>query len=178
MKLVLRLFAVLALAAPLSALLAAVSTAQTFTLSEEDPPASCPLGSAVSSIGCSGDFCDNVTITCRPLTARTGRTFWTNWFEADGKNSGACTDPQYGTSPPRDAVMSGIACRGGNCDDISLHCTVIPGGFVSHGACRTVSLSDENRPHYLADGSVIAMIACSGRHCDNKRVTICPFNLP
>lgn len=105
-------------------------------------------------------------------------TFWTNWFESGSRISGACTDPALGTSPPRDAFVSGIACRGDNCDDIALHCTAAYGGTIDRANCTDISLSDEDQMHSLPEGTAIAMIECSGTHCDNKQITICPYNMP
>lgn len=157
-------------------LLPATAFAQSFTLSEEDPPAACPTGTAVAGFQCSGDFCDNITITCRAIAGRAGATDWTEWVEADGQDTAWCSDPGLGITsgdgPIGDFVMTGLACRGDNCDDISLHCTRYP-VQIDRASCVTTRHSDENRGVGLPPGHVIAGIRCSGRHCDNKDITYC-----
>ncbi|WP_127556915.1 hypothetical protein [Nioella ostreopsis] len=160
-------------------LLPATAFAQSFTLSEEDPPAACPTGTAVAGFQCSGDFCDNITITCRAIAGRAGVTDWTEWVEADGQDTAWCSNPGLGITsgdgPIGDFVMTGLACRGDNCDDISLQCTRFP-VQIDRATCITTRHSDENRGVGLPPGHVIAGIRCSGRHCDNKDITYCGTN--
>jgi hypothetical protein len=162
--------------AALLLILPLAAQAQSFTLSEEDPPRTCAPGSIVASLGCSGDFCDNISLTCRPQPGRTARMFWTNWVESGGQALAACAeiDPDTDLLPPLDGFLSGIACRGDYCDDISLHCTRFVGLMIDEPNCVTTRHSDENRGVGVAPGFAIAAIRCSGRHCDNKDVTICP----
>lgn len=152
--------------------------AQSFTVSEEDPPRTCPRGSIVTSFNCTGDFCDNISIICTRLDDfAVGHQHWTRWVESGGESLAFCAeiDPEIDLSPPVDGFMSGIACRGGNCDDISMHCTRFTGVMIDEPRCTTSRHSDENRALGIPPGFAIAAIRCSGRHCDNKDITFCPI---
>jgi hypothetical protein len=94
-------------------------------ISDETPPAVCDPGSFVQSLTCTGERCDNVSITCqsRPGTAL-GRGMWTKWFSEEQGGRGSC---------PAKHFVAGLACQKGWCDNVSLYCVEIPG--ASAGAC-------------------------------------------
>lgn len=151
-------------------LLAPAAMAQSLTVSEEDPPTTCARGSVVSTFTCTGRFCDNITITCRPVAAPVANTFWTNWVESGGNTTASCIAGD-GTGS---AYMSGIACRGDFCDDISLHCTRFVGlGSVS--CLPPTPHTDGQVGVAAAIGSGIGIVTCSGLHCDDKTISICPM---
>lgn len=140
-------------------------------VSEEDPPTICPNNYAVRGFHCMGDYCDNVAINCRPLVgAPFGESIWTPYFSEEGSGPdkrGRCAGPQR--------WMTGVACSGSYCDNLSIRCTAFPG--TSPNACEWSSWYSEEQPRFNAPaGYFIKAIECDGSYCDNKRFRYCRRN--
>ena len=163
----------LPLLAALLTLSAAPAFAQSFTISEEDPPASCDNALIARSFLCEGDFCDNITFECQFLTSNTGRRQWTHWVESDGRARADCADPLNNGRAFPNTVMTGLACRGGNCDDVSVECTFLGDFERDDGNCFDITVSDGDSLLRLPFRTAIRALTCEGRHCDNVTVTLC-----
>lgn len=133
-------------------------------VSEEDPPITCDGGSLMSSIQCSGRYCDNIRAYCRPTGGTLGGSYWTTYFSEEGTSSRYCNANHW---------VTGISCTGRYCDNISLQCSYIGNktprycywtGWVSEEGGGTLSFGSG----YYARGA-----QCFGSYCDNKRFYVC-----
>ena len=141
---------------------------------------------------CSGGYCDNVRLYCDVLpfditvhsyvtsgffseeTDGVGTVTSQGWYRYDTDNSHVCN---YSGAA---GVMTGIRCRGGNCDDINIECatpyTYFDGAYepVELTDCEwTGYVSEENSPMYMPVGYFISGVQCQGSKCDNKRFYMC-----
>jgi hypothetical protein len=161
-------FATLALI--LTPIVAAASLGPT---SDEYPPVTCDPGSFVEKVTCSGQRCDNVSITCqaRPGVA-TGRAVWTGWFSEEGTGRGSC---------PAKHFVAGLACNKGWCDNVSLYCVEIPSAPAT-GACTdtrptgsgaqaTVSVLDNPNLDKAGQKFLASEMRCQGGWC--SKVSMC-----
>jgi hypothetical protein len=76
-----------------------------------------PTASAqfLSALHCSGNYCDNIRMEFirTPHLVFGGACFQGDWFSEEGRNYYDC---------PAGTWVGGLACRGNNCDDLSLYC--------------------------------------------------------
>ncbi len=136
--------------------------------SEEYAPIACGASNLVSSMKCTGSYCDNVAIYCRSATATFGDAYWTPYFTDGSANNQTCSSGYW---------MTGLVCRGSNCDDISIECTRVTNRTV--GTCRWAdrTFSEEFPNQYdLPSGWFARGLACTGSKCDNLRVYECSMN--
>jgi hypothetical protein len=139
--------------------------------SEEDPPRACPVGTALNGIRCTGGWCDNVDLKCVPVPSNTtasNRT-WTTYFseEVGGR---VC---QSQAVPPPNGYITGMECKGGWCDNISLECTAFNNiEFLDCHYTGYVSEEAGGELHF-PQGYLAAGARCSGARCDNMRFLIC-----
>jgi hypothetical protein len=143
-------------------------------VSEETPPAFCDPGAFISSIRCTGRYCDNVQITCtRFRDAMLGQGSWMPWV----------SEEQGRRECPPNHLIAGFACRGSYCDNISLYCVQVTN--MSAVNCRDSRFVSEENGGSLSffeggDGGGQMLFArsmrCSGRYCDNKSFNICEIN--
>jgi hypothetical protein len=138
--------------------------------SEEFPALNCPNGQAVRGIDCAGSFCDNIALYCAPTGWLLGAAEWLPYFSeegAGGEDEGRCVHD--------DAWMTGINCKGGFCDQISMHCTHMLGS--STGDCKWSGWrSEEQAPFSAPLGYYIKGIECAGPFCDDKRYRYCEMD--
>jgi hypothetical protein len=135
--------------------------------SEEYPALSCPNGYAVQGVDCDGSFCDNIALYCAFTGWDTGATKWLPYFSEEGSGSA-----DEGRCVGDDVWMTGLGCKGGFCDQISMQCTQMLGS--STGACAwTGWRSEEQAPYYAPVGDYIKAIECDGPFCDRKRYRHC-----
>jgi hypothetical protein len=141
--------------------------------SDEHPPVTCDPGSFVEKVTCSGQRCDNVSITCqaRPGVA-TGRAVWTGWFSEEGSGRGRC---------PAKHFVAGLACNKGWCDNVSLYCVEIPSAPAT-GACTdtrptgsgaqaTVSVIDNSNLDKAGQKFLASEMRCQGGWC--SKLSMC-----
>ncbi len=154
----------------------APALAQSFTISEEDPPAECQLPLIAGSFLCEGSFCDEITVECNNLDSDIAFSEWTHWVEHDGRRKADCADPLDEGRDFDTTVMTGLACRGSFCDDISVRCTAMR-NFVQgpDDQCEQFTRSDGDNVLRLPFGTAIRALTCEGQHCDNVTVTVCPM---
>ncbi len=68
--------------------------------------------------------------------------------------------------------VTGISCRGNNCDDISIECAEIDS--IPNDCDWLLPFSEEQGTHSaLPAGSVVRGIKCSGNNCDNISLHAC-----
>lgn len=140
-------------------------------VSEEQPPTICPNNYAVRGFDCDGSYCDNVAINCRPVFgAEFGQSIWTPYFSEEGsmdERRGQCAGPQR--------WMTGVACSGSYCDNLTIRCTAFPGTTPSN--CSWSGWFSEEQPRFNApNGYFIKTVECGGSYCDNKRYRYCRMN--
>jgi hypothetical protein len=154
---------------------------------------------AAIGFGCSGRYCDNVRLLCQTMpfgtTLDPSTDYWTAWFSEEtyggtstrtgyfynefDENYQICQYPS--TIRGYAGLMSGIRCRGDNCDDISLECTwpVKFRGVVkitlntTNCQWSTNSYSEEQGSVDFGDNRFIVGVECFGSHCDNKKFYVC-----
>jgi hypothetical protein len=135
--------------------------------SEEFPALTCPNGQAVRGADCAGHFCDDVALYCTSTGWTTGASVWLPYFSEEGNGAGDeshCLDD--------DMWMTGLDCKGGFCDNISMQCTQMLGS--SAGACVWSGwYSEEQAPFYAPTDFYIKGIECAGPFCDTKRYHYC-----
>jgi len=204
------LAAALAMSAALAAPTAQAALYWTSYVSEEggSPLRYCNAwNEAAVGFGCSGSYCDNVRLLCETMpfgtTLDSSTDKLTPWFSEehdefvtvvfDGgywynefdENYQICqyTDVAHGGWA---GLVSGVRCRGSNCDDLSLECTQP----VKYSGSNVVKVSTTNcqwtqGTYSEEQGSVdfgfnryIVGAKCFGSHCDNKQFLLCSLVNP
>ena len=140
-------------------------------ISEEKPPASCDVCELVSTVHCTGRYCDNLRIECRRVAgAATSRLRWMNYVSEEGGGLRRCPGNHY---------IAGLACKGRYCDNISLLCVEAP--RLRPVSCRETPFVSEERggtlSFFMGDAAgqqfVARAMRCKGRYCDNKSFEVC-----
>lgn len=92
-------------------------------ISEEQPNASFRTDilsepGFVGGLGCSGSYCDNISfyVITTPHIVHTGQWEWKPFFSEESPGVSICDQNQF---------VTGVGCRGSNCDNISLHCSTV-----------------------------------------------------
>jgi hypothetical protein len=138
--------------------------------SEEHPALSCPAGQVVRGIDCEGSFCDNIALYCAATGLASGATKWLPYFSEEGSGG---TDE--GRCASDDTWMTGIHCKGGFCDQLSIQCTQMLES--STGACVWSHWhSEEQAPFVAPAGYYLDGIECDGPFCDEKRYHHCEMD--
>jgi hypothetical protein len=175
-------------------------------VSEENgsPMSFCPNWTdAARGFACTGNRCDNLRLLCDKLpfgvTLNSADDYWSGWFseESDGvegitsvgwyrrfdENYHVC---HYAHLNP--GWVSGIRCRGSNCDDVSIECTKAvkwngsQNVYINANSCGWTSstYSDENGSNGVDFGfnRIITGVKCEGGNCDNMRFHVCSMTNP
>lgn len=137
--------------------------------SEEYPPLTSPNRYLINRMQCTGSFCDNVRIQ-NVLTSRTyNHSYWSSFFSEEGSGSGL----NQRTCTSSSEFMTGIACNGGYCDNVSIQCTQLLSSSRS-GCYWTASFSEEQvYSEPVPAGYYAAGLRCLGSNCDNKQIYMC-----
>lgn len=156
---------------------------------------------AAVGFGCSGNYCDNVRLLCETLpfgaTLDGATDYLTPWFSEEhddfvqvvfgggywygefDENYQICqyTDVAHGGYA---GLVSGVRCKGSNCDSTSLECTqpVKPtaNGNVklSTANCQWTGMySEEQGSIDFGYNRYIVGAKCFGSYCDNKQFLVC-----
>jgi hypothetical protein len=142
----------------------AIYSGWTAFTSEEYPPISCDSASLMSTVQCTGGYCDNIRAYCQPTRGSLGSAYWTSYFSEESTNYRLCASGYW---------VTGLACKGGWCDNTSLQCSYI-GNITPINCYWTGWVSEENGgtlsfgTGYFARGA-----QCSGSNCDNRRFYVC-----
>ena len=146
-------------------------------ISEETPPAICRSGSFISGIRCTGQYCDNIEITCTQLPGATvgADHRWTPWVSEESTSPAWCG--------PGPNLIAGLACGGRYCDNISLYC--VPLVNLSVIRCLNTRFVSEESGGFLSflegtpSGVMVAnQLSCSGGYCDNISFRVCQIRWP
>lgn len=71
-----------------------------------------------------------------------------------------------------EGIVTGMACSGRYCDNISLECTKPTVGRL--GNCQwSPPLSEEQYLYNFGDNRFVTAVECTGSYCDNKRFYVC-----
>ena len=140
----------------------------------------------VNSFNCIGGRCDNVQLGCthhsRSLEDdRLVEAEWTQFFSEESRDNGNPNGPRNGRFYcPSNHFMTGIACDGAFCDNLSMQCTKVEGRTVVPNSCEWTRtfLSEEQGGLFIGTATgytnqYIRGIDCDGSFCDNKRFYVC-----
>jgi hypothetical protein len=160
----------LALVAGATALVVAAQTLR--PISDETPPTTCRAGSFVTGLKCEGRYCDNLQVTCTPLTgAALGDSSWTPYFSEESAGRENC---------PANQFVAGLSCRGSYCDDVSLECVEVTNMRAVNCSSTTFVSEEQGTLQFGAGiidkaGQQVAATGarCSGKYCDNMAFDVC-----
>lgn len=133
----------------------------------------------MSGFNCTGWYCDNVRLECHSTRLQIVSRFWTAPISEE--NLGTCSAVSgvtvrcnnYQQLCGPDGFMSGVACSGAYCDNVSLECVYLR-DYRSTGCYWTPWISEEGGGTlFLPDGYYAAGMECSGAYCDNQRFYAC-----
>jgi hypothetical protein len=152
--------------------------------------------------GCSGGWCDSVRLLCETfnggMSLDSSSYYYTPWFSEEGAfgpgvgstgpapNEGSCRMGIPGTIDSwRPGVVSGVACKGANCDQMQLECErpVKYSGGIAYPAsvysCKNAgTVSEEQGSVDFGPNNYIYNVECSGGYCDNQTFTTCHWSPP
>lgn len=78
-----------------------------------------------------------------------------------------------------EGFITGLACKGSYCDNVSIQCASFRDAFPSANGCRwTPWISEETGPVIFAPRTGATKIQCRGRYCDDMRFWVCPVAKP
>jgi hypothetical protein len=137
--------------------------------SEEYPPITCDGPSLPSEIYVTGPYADNLQLRCQQ-DSRIVRadSYWTNYFSEEYNGMTYC---------PRGYWITGMACQGRYCDNVSIQCTRILNSYptlVSGFFGGPVS-EEQGRLYFGGKYPVGAM--CLGPYCDELRFATAYLNV-
>jgi len=135
----------------------------TWTVSEEDPPATCNIGDAISAATCYGSYCDNTKLSCDETNYPVYDRSWSTNFSEEGTNYRFCGAQQ---------IMTGISCSGRYCDNVSIECSTIPRTRYN---CQWVGPYSEEQGFAYFGGKYANGMGCTGSYCDNHWYYVCHF---
>jgi hypothetical protein len=139
----------------------------------------------IGGVSCSGKYCDNIAILCRDAIEPPGDANWTDYFSEEGTNlaipdyqipAGGLRGPFNAEICPGKSVVTGIACTGGYCDNVSLECTDLPRFDLTGCRWTSKSYSEENGAVVFPEDELLHGVACFGRNCDNMKYYLCTHN--
>jgi len=142
---------------------------------------------------CSGKYCDNLRAT---YATAIGTSRWTKYSSTYGymstgyaKNVGYFSEEQTKQGPKLctdGRVVTKIMCNGRYCDNLKMVCSMTKGTASWSSADFTVDSSDTRTTSWFSEegsakatcdpGFVLIGIQCSGKYCDNKRLTCARAN--
>ncbi|MCH9684134.1 MAG: hypothetical protein K0V04_22065 [Deltaproteobacteria bacterium] len=131
-------------------------------VSEETPPATCDGSGVAVGVDCMGWHCDLVQMFCGAHSGTVGARVWTEWFSEEANSYRICPNTQW---------VTGVACQGAWCDDISLECTDLG---LSAKTCWWSSYFGSEDPIFMAPtGHLMAGVQCKGTYCEQMRYFTC-----
>ena len=142
-------------------------------------PLACPTGKMVTGFGCSGDYCDNVSLRCSTDKFDLSQRWWEEPISEENR-SGSITDNGITTRNNDNmqrcgtwGFITGVSCSGEFCDNVALECSGLQGKRPN--SCGWSGwMSEENRGRSLfPEGRYPVAMECSGPYCDNKRFLLC-----
>lgn len=154
------------------------------TTSEGDRPLTCPQNHLVTGIRCLNGHCGDIRLECSGNDAVVSehKTVFREWkahISEEKPNVATCRiEEPYkyeGSQNGFFGVITGIACKGKNCDDLSLECAGILDNGPSMDSCYwTDWVSEEDGGTLLfPEGDFAVNMQCRGNYCDDKRFLLC-----
>ena len=133
--------------------------------SEEQPLRThCGSNMAVAGLWCSGSYCDNKSLYCKPLPSNSGRVtaaHGSKWISEEKPNASFRLD--LGS---RLRLLSGLRCRGRYCDNLSGD--AIYTDLEATGQWEWLPFfSEEQGGRVCEQGQYVTGVGCKGSYCDN-----------
>jgi hypothetical protein len=143
--------------------------------SEEKPPIVCNGGDLMSGVHCQDSFCDLIKLTCRRTSAAPtyyqsdSAQAWQAYIPNDHGNQSVCPNSEF---------LTGIACQGGWCAQVSAYCTTLTGKTRNEALCLWSGwVSEENGGQLtFPEGYYAAGVGCDRAWCDNLQFYMCPVS--
>jgi hypothetical protein len=141
----------------------------TNSTSEEEPPAHCDGKRLAFGAQCWLSYCDNVRLGCKePLSGATlGGATWTAAFSEETTIPTIC---------PPGTWVTGVACSGGYCDNVTLECTAVTGRTASASCGWSPQLADWMSPWEAPNGAYLRGAKCTGWWCEKMSWYYCYMN--
>lgn len=134
------------------------------------PPIECSGNGLMNGFGSVGKYSDDIHIRCsaspNPRMVR-GESTWSKYFSEEGFNSQFCRPGWF---------ITGIACTGDYCDNISIRCThMVSEPYASPPQCHwTGAFSEEQGPmNDFGQGWYARAARCTGKYCDSIEFDVC-----
>ncbi len=161
----------------------------------------CGSDYAVDGMRADGEFADNLSLGCSPWIfgslpgdGDSANSYWSDWFSEEGDSgvdetrcaiypdgrrecdtipTGSNLHVCFGGFGPKEkGVITGMACDGAFCDNLSVQCKRPTSGVL--GDCFwTGWFSEEQRQLDLLPGEYITGVECNHDYCDNMRFYVC-----
>jgi hypothetical protein len=147
--------------------------------SDELAPVSCG-NRLVAGITCTGRYCDNIKAICGGPAHQIYQMKWMPFVSEEGNAVTTCALPAFfGKADPGTGFVTGFACKGSYCDNVSLQCVSLRDAYPDVNRCRwTGWISDETGTVLFPPDNGATKMECSGRYCDNMRFWLCPLRRP
>ena len=163
-----------------------VNASYTRTTTNGEPPIECLAAEAndhalMTGLTCSGGYCGRIAMNCEVPTNRPNQIVGeedpsipdliqhTAWGAIFSEHT-----PSY--SCPNTYFITGLYCRGRNCDDLSVKCTRVKNRRPITNQCKwTGFVSEEQREITFEAGYYATQLECRDSFCDNKRFYTCPI---
>ena len=127
---------------------------------------------------CRGGYCGTIQMSCsfhgderreerNDVDNLIQHSAWSQYFSEE-QGPFYC-DPHW--------FLTGMSCRGPNCDDRSIKCTRVATRNANLDACKWTGWVSEENGGVLnfQNGFYARGVQCGGRYCDNQRFWICPI---
>ena len=140
---------------------------QYFSEEQGSGKAAAHCAGGVDGLKCQGSYCDKVSLHCKAglVSTDSGQGAPLPFIsEESGRNTALCEGNR---------TVTGMACKGGNCDDIAVYCSATNLEFKN---CKWLGykISEESSYNQYLDGSkFVRGMRCSGKRCDNKEMYVC-----
>lgn len=137
--------------------------------SEEFPPITCDGPSLPAEIHVTGPYADNLRLRClQDSRIVRADSYWTNYFSEEYKGMTYC---------PRGYWITGLACSGRYCDNVSIQCTRILNSYPTLvSSFFGGPVSEEQGYNYFGTKYPIGAY-CTGSYCDNLTFATAHFNI-
>jgi hypothetical protein len=140
-------------------------------VSEEYPPITCRLGDMAIGANCSGSYCDNFSFRCEGILRFVGSPLdtvskreWKSFISEEYPNNMA----DCGS----DAFITGMACKGRYCDNVSVEC-ITKTNYGPSFDCNWVGPLSEEEKVISFGWKFPRALYCHGRYCDDKWFYVC-----
>jgi hypothetical protein len=128
--------------------------------SEEYPPIVCDGQSLPREVNITGPYADNIRWYCQQDSRIVrGDSYWTSYFSEEYRGMMYCNNGYW---------VTGLACQGRYCDNLSLQCTRILNSYPTL-VTGTVAVSEEQGWLSFLGGKYPLGVTCLGPYCDELR---------